>query len=74
MMILRTIRPKSLCGILTVALITCGCTLGQTRSAPIDPGVRGGAAGAGGPLAGSYSGRDCVLPGTARLGSLKSRW
>ncbi len=51
-MILGRIRPKSLCGILTVALITCGYTLGQTRSAPVDPGVRGGAAGAGGPLQG----------------------
>jgi CxxC motif-containing protein (DUF1111 family) len=49
---LGRIKPKSLCGILTVALITCGYTLGQTTSAPVDPGVRGGAAGAGGPLQG----------------------
>src|SRR6202166_64502 len=52
MMTLGRIRPKSLCGILTVALITCGYTLGQATSAPVDPGVRGGAAGASGPLQG----------------------
>jgi CxxC motif-containing protein (DUF1111 family) len=46
------ITPKSLCGILNVVLITSGFTLGQTGSAPVDPGVRGGAAGAGGPLQG----------------------
>src|ERR1035437_9875050 len=51
-MILGRIRPKSLCGILTMALITCGYTLGQTRSDPVDPGVRSGAAGAGGPVQG----------------------
>ncbi len=52
MMTLGRIVPKRLCGILTVVLITSGCTLSQTRSAPVDPGVRGGAAGAGGPLQG----------------------
>jgi CxxC motif-containing protein (DUF1111 family) len=52
MMTLGRISPKRLCGILTVVLITCGYTLGQTSSAPVDPGVRGGAAGAGGPLQG----------------------
>jgi CxxC motif-containing protein (DUF1111 family) len=46
------VRPKSLCGILIVALITCGYSLSQSRSDPVDPGVRGGAAGAGGPLQG----------------------
>jgi CxxC motif-containing protein (DUF1111 family) len=46
------ITPKSLCGILIVVLITSGFALSQTRSAPVDPGVRGGAAGAGGPLQG----------------------
>ncbi len=44
--------PKRLCGLLTVVLITSGSLLSQTRSAPVDPGVRGGAAGAGGPLQG----------------------
>jgi len=46
------IVPKRFGGILTVALITCVCSLCQTKSAPVDPGVRGGAAGAGGPLLG----------------------
>jgi len=39
-------------GIVAVALTTCVCTLGQTRATPVDPGVRGGPAGAGGPLKG----------------------
>jgi CxxC motif-containing protein (DUF1111 family) len=51
-MILDGIGPKSLCRILTVALITCGYAFSQAKSAPVDPGVRGGAAGAGGPLHG----------------------
>lgn len=50
MMILGRIGPKSLSPILTVALITCGYAFGQTKSAPVDPGVRGGPLGAGGPL------------------------
>ncbi len=52
MMTLGRIIPKSLCGILTVVLIASGYTLSQTASAPVDPGVRGGAASAGGPLQG----------------------
>ena len=51
-MTLDGIGPKSLCGILTLALITCGYAFGQAKSAPVDPGVRGGTAGAGGPLQG----------------------
>jgi CxxC motif-containing protein (DUF1111 family) len=43
---------KSLGGILVLALITSIYTFGQTRSAPIDPGVRGGPAGGGTPLKG----------------------
>jgi len=39
-------------GILIVALITCVCSLCQTKSTPVDPGVRGGPPGAGGPLNG----------------------
>lgn len=44
------ISLKGVCGI--IALATCGCSLAQTKTGPIDPGVRGGAAGAGGPLSG----------------------
>jgi CxxC motif-containing protein (DUF1111 family) len=47
----RTV-PKRLSGILTVALLTCVCSLCQSKSTPVDPGVRGGPAGAGGPLLG----------------------
>ena len=52
MMILTRNIPKGFGGVLTMALLTCTCTLGQTKSRPVDPGVRGGPAGAGGPLAG----------------------
>jgi CxxC motif-containing protein (DUF1111 family) len=52
MMILGKVRIESLCGILVVAMITSGYTLGQSRSGPVDPGVRSGPAGAGGPLKG----------------------
>jgi CxxC motif-containing protein (DUF1111 family) len=51
-MTLWRIVPKRFGGILTVALITCVCSLCQTKSTPVDPGVRGGPAGAGGPLQG----------------------
>ena len=43
---------KSFSGIVAVALATCVYTLGQSRSGPVDPGVRGGPAGAGTPLKG----------------------
>jgi len=51
MMILGRILRKSLGGILTVGLTTSVYTLGQ-KSAPVDPGVRGGPSGAGTPLKG----------------------
>jgi CxxC motif-containing protein (DUF1111 family) len=46
------IASKVFSGILAVALTTCVSTLGQTRPAPMDPGVRGGPTGAGTPLKG----------------------
>ena len=52
MMRLRRIVFKRLGGILAVALLLCVHTLCQSRSGPVDPGVRGGPAGAGGPLKG----------------------
>ena len=52
MMRLRRIVFKRLGGILAVALLLCVHTLCQSRSGPGDPGVRGGPAGAGGPLKG----------------------
>jgi CxxC motif-containing protein (DUF1111 family) len=39
-------------GISVAALLACACTLSQTKPGPVDPGVRGGPPGAGGPLAG----------------------
>ena len=52
MRIVRRIALKSFCGIVAAALATCGPNLAQTRKGPVDPGVRGGPAGAGGPLSG----------------------
>jgi len=69
---LGRITPKRLSGILTVVLITSGCTLGQTSSAPVDPGVRGGAAGAGGPLQGLTADETTFfLDGQARFAEIE---
>jgi len=46
------IVSKVLGGVVAAALAACVCTAGPTAPAPVDPGVRGGAAGAGGPLSG----------------------
>jgi CxxC motif-containing protein (DUF1111 family) len=51
-MALRGFVFRWLGGILVLVLTTGACTFGQTRPGPIDPGVRGGAAGGGGPLPG----------------------
>src|SRR6516225_11989895 len=51
-MTLGTIARKSFGGIVAVALTTGVHAFGQTRSAPVDPGVRGAPAGAGTPLKG----------------------
>jgi CxxC motif-containing protein (DUF1111 family) len=51
-MILRGIVSKSFVGIVALALTAGVCTFGQTKSGPVDPGVRGGPAGAGTPLKG----------------------
>ena len=51
-MILGRIALKSFGGIVAVALTSCVYTSGQTRSGPVDPGVRGGPTGAGTPLKG----------------------
>ena len=50
MMILARSALNRFGGILIVVLLTCTCTLSQTKSGPVDPGVRSGPAGAGGPL------------------------
>jgi CxxC motif-containing protein (DUF1111 family) len=51
-MALRGTLSRCLDGILVLALTSGVYSFGQTRSAPKDPGVRGGTAGAGGPLKG----------------------
>src|ERR1700686_2279105 len=73
MMIPGRIRPRILSGILTAALMTCGYTLGQTRSVPVDPGVRGGASGAGGgPLQGLTADESAFfLDGQARFAEVE---
>lgn len=48
----RRVVLKSFSGIVAVMLTTCFYTAGQSKSAPKDPGVRGGPAGAGTPLKG----------------------
>ena len=57
---------------LTVAMITSGYALGQTGSGPVDPGVRGGAAGAGTPLPGLTADENAFFR-MGSPGSLKSR-
>ena len=48
----RRLEPHGLGIFLAVAIITYTCALSQTKSTPVDPGVRGGPSGAGGPLNG----------------------
>ena len=52
MMILKRSEPNWFGGILIVVLLTSACTLSQTKSGPVDPGVRSGPPAAGGPLPG----------------------
>jgi len=59
-------------GILVVALLVCACTLGQSKPGPVDPGVRGGPAGAGGPLAGLTADELAFFKdGQARFGEIE---
>ena len=52
MLTVGAIVPKKLGGVFVAALLTCSCILSQTKPGPVDPGVRGGPPGAGGPLKG----------------------
>lgn len=51
-MALRGIACKTFSAILFLAVTSGVCTLAQTKPGPVDPGVRGGPAGAGSPLSG----------------------
>jgi CxxC motif-containing protein (DUF1111 family) len=71
-MILGRIVPKRFGGILAVALITCVCAFCQTKSTPVDPGVRGGPPGAGGPLSGLTADETAFFKdGQARFGEIE---
>ena len=49
---IQKIAPNAFSGILIAAIFVCAASLGLSKSAPVDPGVRGGPPGAGGPLPG----------------------
>jgi len=51
-MLLRRVALKSFAGIVAAALAACVYASGQSKTGPVDPGVRGGPAGAGAPLNG----------------------
>jgi CxxC motif-containing protein (DUF1111 family) len=71
-MTLGRIVSNSFGGILTFAFITCGASLAQTKSVPVDPGVRGGQAGAGGPLQGLMADETAFfLDGQARFAEIE---
>jgi CxxC motif-containing protein (DUF1111 family) len=50
--LLRALNFKRFGGVVAAVLAACFCTLGQTGVGPVDPGVRGGTVGSGGPLNG----------------------
>jgi len=54
-MLLASLVSKRFAGVLAVAFLTCAAAFCQTKSGPVDPGVRGGSPGAGGPLNGLTS-------------------
>jgi CxxC motif-containing protein (DUF1111 family) len=64
--------PKRFVGTIGVALLTCACTLSQTKPAPVDPGVRGGPPGAGGPLPGLTADETAFFQdGQSRFGEIE---
>jgi len=69
---LRGIVRKSFGGIFAVVLASGVCTFGQTKSAPTDPGVRGGPAGAGAPLKGLTADETAFFQdGQSRFGDIE---
>ncbi len=70
---LRGFARKSFSGIVAVALTTCVYTFSQTKAAPVDPGVRGGPAGAGTPLKGLTADETAFfLDGQARFAEVEA--
>ncbi len=64
--------PKRFVATIAVALLTCACTLSQTKSTPVDPGVRGGPPGAGGPLPGLTADETAFFQdGQSRFGEIE---
>jgi CxxC motif-containing protein (DUF1111 family) len=51
-MALRTVALRCFGGIVVAAFAACGFNLAQTKTGPVDPGVRGGPPGTGAPLKG----------------------
>ena len=73
LIMLRGIARKSFSGIVAVALTTCVYTFSQTKAAPVDPGVRGGPAGAGTPLKGLTADETAFfLDGQARFAEVEA--
>src|SRR5882724_10657029 len=63
---------KAVAGLVVAALATCACTLSQAAR-PIDPGPRGGAAGAGSPLKGLSADETAFFQdGLARFANIES--
>ncbi len=72
-MMLRGMALKSFEGIVAVLLTASICSLGQTKTAPLDPGVRGGPAGAGTPLKGLTADETAFFQdGLARFAEVES--
>src|SRR5260370_31966433 len=71
LMLLRRVALRSLGGIVAVALAACVYASGQTKTGPVDPGGRGGPAGAGTPPQGLTPDEPtCFQNGLARLSAV----
>jgi CxxC motif-containing protein (DUF1111 family) len=72
-MTLGRVAHQSFRGIVALVLTTSVYVVGQTRAAPVDPGVRGGPAGAGAPLNGLTADETAFfLDGQARFAEIES--
>jgi CxxC motif-containing protein (DUF1111 family) len=70
---LQQVSCKAFPGLAAAALAMCACALTQAARAPMDPGVRGGAAEAGGPLKGLTADETAFFQdGLARFAQIES--